>query len=64
MARGDPYFMKLRYQDRCARCLTLIKRGAQAVYAPNGRRVFCTGEECGAEIMRKLSAAKHDEEGR
>lgn len=58
--KGDPFYMTTRYHGYCANCSVGIAAGEQVVYAPNGKRVFCTKKSpkqgCGDKIMANLAA--------
>lgn len=60
MPKGDPFYMQARFNGWCAHCNRGINASDQVVFAPNGRRVFCTkqggGKGCGDNIMAGLVA--------
>lgn len=66
MAKGDPFYMTARYNGRCGQCNKGLDAGERVVFAPNGKRVFCTkpdSQGCGDRVMRNMSARDHAQKG-
>lgn len=59
--RGDPYWLKARFDGACARCGEPIKRGDSAFYYPQGRTILA--KPCGhaEEAARDFAAHAADE---
>lgn len=61
----DPRWIKAKFESQCSRreCQCTIKRGEDAFYYPNGRKILCQKDECGGQASREFSAAAADEDG-
>lgn len=60
---GDPRWIKARFTSRCSRkcCHREIKKGDDAFYYPNGKKILCDADECGGQASRDFAAAAADD---
>lgn len=58
--KDDPRQIVVRYPSCCAKCQTLLPRGAVAYYWPRTRTLLCTN--CGEPEFRSFLSSAADEE--
>src|SRR5216683_6106655 len=61
--KSDPHWISVRFKgNACVRCKRLINPGERAFYYPEGRSLYCDGEECGRAASREFNACALDDE--
>lgn len=59
----DPRWITVRFKgSTCARCKRHIHPGERAFFYPEGRSLYCDGDDCGKAASREFSASAFDEE--
>ena len=54
---SDPYWLTARFNSECHGCKAPVRKGQQAFYYPNGKRIY--GMECGCAIFKAADFDSH-----
>ena len=57
---ADPYELKARFNSKCAKCGLPIKKGADIIYYPNGKKAY--HKACAWDDYRRFLEEKFDED--
>ena len=57
---GDPRWITARFESKCVKCSTVITKGSEIYYYPNGKRAYCP--TCGRLAEADFESCKADEE--
>ena len=55
-----PYWITTKYGGVCSHCKLGIKKGEDALYYPDTKKVLCRRETCGQRVERKAKERRED----